>query len=223
MNILIIDDHSILREGIEKKVLKVFPSSICHFEDNIKGAILKFQKLQMDLILCDLEFGNDSKDGFQIIENILKFEPRTKAVAFTNYYSYRVMNKAIKSGFLSFLDKNCSFLDFENTLSNVVEYGVEYESISMKQLRKKRNKFTRSIFSESLYGISDLSPKELELTLLTNQTTDRNVLAEKMSNSPFTIDTYFKSIVSKLHLKHREHVALFCAEFYDELLKFKKV
>ena len=77
-------------------------------------------------------------------------------------------------------------------------------------------------FSDSIYGISDLSAKELELTLLSKETTNRQELSKLMGNTPYTIDTYFKNITSKLKLNHRKDVAFFCAEFYDELIKVKE-
>lgn len=221
MNILIIDDHQILEEGIKKRVLKVIPNAKCYFADNVRSAIAKTQEIKIDLILCDLEFNNDpNNDGFFIIKSILNFEPRTKAIAYTNYNSYRIMKKALNSGFLSFLDKGCSQKEFEETLLNVVEKGT-YKSETMRKLYKSRNQFTRSIFSDSIYGISDLSAKELELTLLSKETTNRQELSKLMGNTPYTIDTYFKSITSKLKLNHRKDVAFFCAEFYDELIKVR--
>jgi DNA-binding NarL/FixJ family response regulator len=222
MNVLIIDDHQILEEGIKKRLFKVIPIATCFFADNIRSAIAKIQEINIDLILCDLEFNNDLKnDGFFIIESILNFEPRTKAIAYTNYNSYRIMKKALKSGFLSFLDKGCSSKAFEETILNVIENG-EYKSETMRKLYKSRNKFTRSIFSDSIYGISDLSKKELELTLLSKATTDRQELSKLMGNTPYTIDTYFKNITSKLKLKHRKDVAFFCSEFYEELIKIQE-
>lgn len=223
MNVLIIDDHQILEEGIKKRVLKIFPNATCYFADNVRSAIAKTQEVKIDLILCDLEFNNDQKnDGFFIIKSILNFEPRTKAIAYTNYNSYRIMKKALKSGFLSFLDKGCSTKEFEETLLNVIEKGI-YKSATMRKLYKSRNQFTRSIFSDSIYGISDLSAKELELTLLSKETTNRQELSKLMGNTPYTIDTYFKNITSKLKLNHRKDVAFFCTEFYDELIKAKEI
>lgn len=222
MNVLIIDDHQILEDGIKKRIVKVFPNAICFFADNVRTAIAKTQEIKIDLILCDLEFNNDPKnDGFFIIKSILKFEPRTKAIAYTNYNSYRIMKKALQSGFLSFLDKGCSSEEFEETVLNVMEKGT-YKSETMRKLLKSRNQFTRSIFSDSIYGISDLSKKELELTLLSKETTNRQELSEITGNTPYTIDTYFKSITSKLKLNHRKDVAFFCTEFYDELMKVKE-
>ena len=131
------------------------------------------------------------------------------------------MKKALNSGFLSFLDKGCSSKEFEETLLNVLEKGA-YKSKTMCKLYKNRNEYTRSIFINSIYGISELSEKELELTLLSKKTTNRQELSKIMKKSPYTIDTHFKRICEKLQLQHRKEVAFFSAEFYEELLKAQK-
>ena len=222
MNILIIDDHELVKEGIETRVKKVMPKAICHFAANGRMALSKIHDTPIDLIFCDLEFNNETSiDGFYIMKSILEFETRIKAIALTNYNSYRIMKKAIASGFHSFLEKGCSFNEFSDTLTNVIAKG-SYTSATMKRLIKKRNSFLGTIFSESLYGISDLSQREKELTLLAAETRDRHKLAHLMNVTPYTIDTYFKNILSKLNLKHRQELSLFSLEFKEELLKFKK-
>ncbi len=220
MNILIIDDHPFIKEGIEARVKKVMPKAHCFFAANSRIAISRIHEVSIDLIFCDLEFSNETNiDGFTIIESILEFEPRIKVIALTNYNSYRIMKKAIASGFHSFLDKGCSFKEFSETLLNVSTEG-KYESPTMKRLLKKRSNFLNTIFSESLYGISDLSPRERQLTLLSAKTTDRQELAKEMNVTPYTIDTYFKNTLSKLNLKHRQELALFSLEFKNELLNY---
>ena len=220
MNILIIDDHELVKEGIETRIKKVLPKANCFFATNARMAISKIHKTHIDLIFCDLEFNNETEiDGFFIMKSILEFEPRIKTIALTNYNSYRIMKKAITSGFHSFLEKGCSFEEFKDTLNNVIAHG-NYNSATMRRLIKKRNKFLGTIFSESLYGISDLSERERELTLLSAKTTDRQKLAKLMEVTPYTIDTYFKNILKKLKLKHRQELSIFSLEFQEEILKY---
>lgn len=221
MNVLIIDDHALVKEGIVKWVKRIDSKANCIFATNARLAISKIHaNSPIDLILCDLEFqGEMEQDGFYIVKSILSFEPRIKTIALTNYNSYRVMRKAMASGFLSFLDKGCTFDEFQETFIHVSENG-KYESPTMKRLRKKRNQFLREIFSESLYGISDLSPRERELTLLVSQTTDRQILAKAMHVKPYTIDSYFKNVLSKLNLKSRQELSMFSLEFEDEIKNF---
>ncbi len=222
MNILIIDDHTFLKEGIESRILQVIPNANCFFTSNIKGALVKVIEDKIDLVFCDLEFDNDENyDGFYFTREALKLVPHIKVIAFTNYNSYRIMNKARKTGFSSFLLKTCSFQEFSDTLINVVESEGEYISLSMKSITKKRDAIKMSMFSDSLYGISDLSQKELELVILTAKTTDRQELARAVCKSPFTIDAYFKNIFQKLNIKSRKEVQFFAMEFMDELMKRK--
>ena len=219
MNILIIDDHPLVKEGVIARIKKALPTATCCFASNARMAISTINATEISLVFCDLEFNNEPNlDGFYIIKSILDFEPRIKAIALTNYNSYRIMKKAINSGFHSFLEKGCSFEEFQETLFQVMEQG-KYESETMKKLFKKRNAFLGAIFSDSLYGISDLSPREKELTLLSATTTDRQQLAKIMNVTPYTIDSYFKSILLKLSLKSRKELALFSLEFKDVLLK----
>lgn len=221
MNILIIDDHQLVKEGIEARIKKVKSEAHCYFASNARLAISKIHEISIDLVFCDLEFsGETDTDGFYIIKNILKLKPKVKVIALTSYNSYRIMKKAIASGFHSFLDKGCSFEEFSETLLNVNANG-NYESPTMKRLLKKRNQLLGTIFSESLYGVFDLSNRERELALLSAETTDRQELAKKMNVTPYTIDTYFKKILSKLNLKHRQELSLFSLEFEDELKKSK--
>ncbi|TVZ56951.1 DNA-binding NarL/FixJ family response regulator [Lutibacter sp. Hel_I_33_5] len=221
MNILIIDDHAIIEEGLKQRILKVLPDAKFYFTDNIRNSISIVNSIEIQLIFCDLEFNNsDITDGFDICERILKMKPKMKLIAHTNYNSYRVMKKVQNSGFMSFLYKGSNFQDFFDTIHNVINIG-KYESASIKNLLKKRNSVLLNLFNDSLYGISNLSKRELELTILLKDTTDRKELAKIMGNTPSTIDSYLQHIITKLNLKNRNDVALFSLEFQNELLKYQ--
>lgn len=222
MNILIIDDHQIIEEGTKNWLLKIFINAKCNFVDNTRSATAILHQQKIDLIICDLDLKNDEEnDGFKFIKKLLQFEPRTKAIAYTGYESYRMMKKAQNAGFLSFLNKGCTFKEFKKTIVNVVKKG-SYETAIMKELLTKRYEFASSMFSDSLRGLMDLSDKELELTILAKDTTDKYVLDKILGIKPSTIDSHFLHITKKLKLKHRLEVAFFSKEFETELLKIKK-
>jgi len=219
MNILIIDDHSLVADGIINRIKKVLPEANCVFVDNVRSAYAELHHQIFDLIISDLEFDQEPQhDGFFIARKILELDPRAKIIALTHYNSYRIMKKAKAAGFKSFLNKGCSFQDFSDTLLNVLEKG-EYVSETEKQLLKKRKAIAKSIFNHSLQGIALLSKRELELATLCAHTTDRNELAQKMQVEPYTIDSHFKNILSKLNLNNRKELAIFAQDFKDELIK----
>lgn len=221
MNVLIIDDHEVMADGIESRIKKVFPNAVCFFAINSRVALGKISQSKIDLIICDLNFRNDiERDGFYIVKHIKGFEPKTKMIAYTSFDSYRIMNKAIKSGFDSFLDKGCTFKEFKDTITNVLKNG-SYQSAIMKKLKAKREEFVKSIFSDSYHGFYNLSKRELDVVINCAKTTKRKELAQLLFISENTIDTHIKHILEKLNMQHRQEIALFAKEFMEELLNRK--
>ena len=216
-NILIIDDHEVIVEGLKMRLEKALEHINVHYVNNGRDAISLISKYPVDLVICDLNFRNDSSlDGFAIIKKIKALKPEVKSIALTSFDSYRIMKKALKSGFDSFLDKGCSFQDFSKTVKGVVTQG-KFESGTMERLRKKRNEYIESVFSESFLGIYSLSHRQIELILYCTKTTNKNELAEMMRITPSTVDSHFSKILDKLKLSQRKELALFAEEFKDEL------
>lgn len=222
INILIIDDHEVIVEGVNIRLKRIFNDVHSFFASNARNAISLISKHHIDLVICDLSFRNGStSDGFEIIQKIKALKPDTKSIAYTSFDSYRIMKKALNSGFDSFLDKGCSFQDFSETVLGVLKKGG-FESATIKRLKKNRYEYIKSVFNTSFQGIFSLSPKEIELILYCTETTDRNALAEKMHIKPTTVDTHFNHISDKLKLSNRKEVALFGMEFKDELIHLTK-
>lgn len=224
IKILIVDDHQILEQGIVGRVEGCFDHVQCYFSSTIRTAIAVLNQQQINLIISDLEFGNShDTDGYYLIEYLKDIGRRVRSIALTHHNSYRVMKRAINFGFNSFLDKSCTEEDFINTVTQVYNNSIEdvYYSDSMKLLLKRKNEYYKDVFSDSLIGLSNLSARELELARLSVQTTGRKELAELMKIEPTTLDTHTKYTLSKLKLKNRKELALFAAEFLDEIKKFQ--
>ncbi len=216
-NILIIDDHEVIVEGLKIRLKKILDNVQCYYANNGRNALSLITQQSVDLVICDLNFRNDSTlDGFEIINKIKYLKPSVKSIAHTSFDTYRVMKKAIESGFDSFLDKGCSFKDFSETVKGVLQQG-KFESGTMERLKNNRYEYIKSVFNDSFFGIYNLSNRQIELILFCAQTTDKEELAELMNISPTTVNTHFSRILDKLKLSHRKEIALFAKEFKSEL------
>lgn len=226
MNILIIDDHPILKEGVTKRVEKVIPNATCIFVTNYKTAIDKIYEQKIDLVFCDLSFGKESDThGFFIIESIIKLNKKIKIIAYTTFDAYRIMKKTLKLGVNSYLDKATNFNEFAETLTGVLEleeYDSVFNSASMKRIFKRRYSDSETVFRDSLLGISSLSQRELELLIYYSKSAKRQDLATLMDISPATVDKHFKNIINKLNLQHRKELTLFYEEFQNEIQEYVK-
>jgi DNA-binding NarL/FixJ family response regulator len=224
MNVLIVDDHEEIMAGIEKRVLHVFPDATCHFATKYRDANFIVRKKSIDLLLCDLEFKNDSEnDGWHLLRKIRHVFPDIKAIAYTSHGSYNIMKKSMEAGYHSFLEKGCSLDDFKLTLRGVLKCGT-FESPSIKRLKKNRYSIVEQKFKDTLQALYELSPRELQVALLASETTNSELIADSISTDEnpvksSSVETYIRRIMGKLTIHNRTDLVLFCAEFKTELQK----
>ncbi|MDX2360344.1 MAG: response regulator transcription factor [Crocinitomicaceae bacterium] len=226
MNILIVDDHPEITIGIKHRVMSVLPNCNCIVSNSYQDAVYQSRSIQINLLLGDLEFKNDSKkDGWQLLDQLKSSNPNLKSIAYTAHSSYQIMKRCIDSGFNSFLEKGCSLSEFEETLLGVLDNG-DYSSSSMLRLKRKRHLFVTSKFNDSINSIANLSRRELEVCILlgtSNEVKDLPQLLVSYNNksvSAPSVETYIKRVKEKLEIKKRADLILFCHELIDELKKF---
>lgn len=218
MNILILDDHNVSIEGTKIWIEKYNQDYKYFCANNFKKASDLLIEHPIDIIISDIELNNDKKNGFDLAQLCKKEYNHIKLIAFTNYCTYRVLKKAMESGFDIFLSKNIDFRDFAQVLDNI-NHDKPFISKCQKDILSKRKMHLSAMFKDSLYGLSLLSNKEREILILLTKTQDRKELAEKLYISPFTIDTHIKSLRHKLELGSKKELALFAREFEEEIIK----
>ena len=88
MNILLIDDHETLVDGIRNWVAKIQPEANFYYAQTAKAVHALVYQKEINVVICDLELNQDPEiDGFNLIEKLLEFEPRIKVIAYTGFNS----------------------------------------------------------------------------------------------------------------------------------------
>jgi YesN/AraC family two-component response regulator len=85
VNLLIVDDHKMLRQGLKKMLspLKKYLDIQITEADSGAQAILKINHNDFDLIIMDYKMGNTT--GLETIRRIRRFKPRMKIIILSNY------------------------------------------------------------------------------------------------------------------------------------------
>ena len=225
MNVLVVDDHIITVHGlINLRLQPALPDAKIFTAQNYRDAISIAYQETIDLLICDLDFDNDpDHNGECILHFFQEMNPNIRAIAYTLHNTYKVLKSAKKAGFHCFLDKGCSYEEFETAVLLVLKNGA-YQSKSEKRLLKKY----RTIFDINyLYGLKavrELTKNELQILIFASETIDKYKLSELLIAdgrliAPQSVDTNIKHIVKKLQLRNREELFLFCCEYKDLILK----
>ena len=88
MNVLIADDESRMRIGMEKEVQKALPDASTFIASDGQEAIEIFEKVAIDLVFLDIEM--PGANGLEVAKRIKEKSPKTNIIMTTAYPNYAV-------------------------------------------------------------------------------------------------------------------------------------
>ncbi|MCL2294000.1 MAG: response regulator transcription factor [Spirochaetes bacterium] len=196
-NVLIIDDHPSVREGIKsvlrkKQNLNVIGESGT-FQDGYEQAI----NLSPDIILMDVSIHGFS--GIELSNKILKEKPDIKIIIVSMHAKAEYIIKAIEYGVKGYILKDSDNNRILEGISAVIDGELFIDShISNKVISKLMNKEIKSHYKTEVNDYKSLSLREQEILHLLVEGLSVNDIAKQLYISNKTVETHKASIMSKL-------------------------
>src|SRR3989338_7908252 len=194
VNIVIADDHDIIREGI-KSVLIQHPRYQVRAEAaSGEEALELVEKHKPDIVLLDISMSKLS--GLDVIPRIKRVSPDTKIIVISVHKMGAYVLKAIRSGAHGYLNKENVAEELILALSRV-ESGRTYfgSSVSdyLAQMASEPN-------PEALFKGKLLSERETDVLRLTAEGKTAKEAARILFLSRRTVENYKNNILKKLNL-----------------------
>ena len=193
MNILIADDHELVRRGIAKILTEEFPSSKI---TEVFGGIeveKKARTEKWDLIIMDVSMPD--KTGLEVLKQLRSESIKTPVLVLSihpeNQYSVRVL----KAGGDGYISKNCLHSDFIKAVKIVLN-GKKYMSTEVAQQLASRLDDDSNKEKHEL-----VSDRELQVLKLIASGKTLSEIAIELSLSVTTVSTYRSRLLEKMHLK----------------------
>ena len=186
-DILIVDDHEIVRAGIKRLVENTPNLNIVADLGSGEEAYQFLQKNIVDLIIMDVSM--PGKGGIETTHQIKKRYPKIKILMLSMHDNAMIIEKAMKAGADGYILKN----DLSDDLLNAVEKVMNNETIISASVDVDE-------FKDSL--IKDLNNKEFEIFKSLASGEDLLSIAEKLNISYKTAANYQTSIKQKLNIKN---------------------
>lgn len=202
IRVLVVDDHTIIRKGIQA-VLDLVPDiELIGEAANGQQAVKKDQELLPDVILMDLMM--PEMDGIECIKQIKSRRPNARILVLTNFAGEDMIFPAIKAGAMGYHLKDSSPEALIDAIRQV-NMGVAslHPSIAKKVLEEFHNTEKRPLLEEPL------TQRELEVLRLIAQGQENKEIAEQLVISDATVRTHVSNILGKLHLASRTQAALY--------------
>ena len=186
-DLLIVDDHEIVRAGIKRLVENTLNLNIVADLGSGEEAYQFLQKNTVDLIIMDVSM--PGKGGIETTNQIKKRHPKIKIIMLSMHDNAMIIEKAMKAGADGYILKN----DLSDDLLNAVEKVMNNETIISASVDVDE-------FKDSL--IKDLNNKEFEIFKSLASGEDLLSIAEKLNISYKTAANYQTSIKQKLNVKN---------------------
>ncbi|MGE5364660.1 MAG: response regulator [Bacteroidota bacterium] len=201
-NIIIADDHAVLRSGL-KHVLMTDPSfNIIGEADNGHDAIRLSLEMAPDIVVMDVNMPR--VNGIEAARQIKAAVPEIYILMLTMHEDDSYILDAISAGINGYILKNS---DMDTLISAIKQIagGKNYfpENVSKALLSDYMKKNTTPDNCDcSDHGSTELTKREREIVSLIVQGFTSHEIAEKLFISYFTVGQHRKNIMQKLKLKN---------------------
>lgn len=190
IRILTVDDHQLLREGVNAVISTQRDMEIIGEATNGREAIEAYRRLQPDVMLLDLQM--PVMDGLGALEQIREEFADAAVIVLTTFSGDAQAIRALEQGAAGYVLKDgvrTELLDAIRTVHN----GARHLNVSIAR------EISWHMDSERL------SERECEVLSLAAGGNSNKHIAARLSLSEDTIKGYMKSIFSKLGVSDRTH------------------
>jgi DNA-binding NarL/FixJ family response regulator len=203
MRVLIVDDHMIIRRGLER-ILAPDPriTQVAEACDGA-GALRELRGAPFDVVLLDISLGE--RDGLDVLKTIRTEFPRVGVIILSVYPEEQFALRALRSGAAAYLNKGCTPEELFGALTKVAAGGV-YTSPAIAEL------LARSVRSDAVASPHEaLSNREFQVLQLMAQGRSVSDIAQQLSLSVNTISTYRARVFEKLGVRSAVDLVTYAA------------
>jgi two-component system response regulator DegU len=192
LSILIVDDHSVVREGVRRLLSQEEDISVIGEADTGEGAISLVARRRPDLVLMDARM--PGMGGVRAIQQILEEAPRVRIIVFTAHGDEDLLWESLDLGAHGFILKDVDGPTLVGALRQV-SAGEPYVD------QRLAPDFLRQLSRPKKSGVLSARERQI-LQLLADGCSNREV-SERLVLSVETVKTHVKHILAKLDAEHR--------------------
>ena len=193
MNIIITDDHEIIREGLKKIISKHDDLKIVAEAASVAELEKSLENNRAELVILDISLPD--KSGLDFVKDLKSRYPEIKVLLFSIYPEEKFAKRAISIGADGYLSKSAKPSEIISAIRKIESGGKYLKSELIEKLFMQSNKTNVVTSHESL---SNREFEVLRLLAKGNKITD---IAESLGLSVNTIASYKARIQEKLNIK----------------------
>lgn len=194
INVLIVDDHAVVREGVKSIISTTTDIAVIAEAEAGLEAIRLSRQLDFEVMLLDIVLPD--RNGIEVLKQIKSEKPGIAVLMFSIHREDQYAVRALKAGASGFLSKQCSSTQILDAIRQVAR-GLKYVSTQLAQeLANNLNQEHEDALHKTL------SDREFQTMTLIASGKSVSDIAKELSLSVKTISEYRSRILLKMKLRH---------------------
>ena len=206
-NIILLDDHVIIRNGLKELIEKLGPFRISQQFDN--GADFLYaivEKKDTDLIIMDINM--PGMNGDEVIDNLQIMGIQIPVLVLTVSDDEKMIVKLFRRGVRGYLRKNCDASELKNALNEIFSVGYYHNEFLTYSLKTNLEETKKTQQEQVLERLTEREREFLKLVCHEKEYTYEQI-ADIMGVLHRTVDGYRESIFVKFGVKSKTGLVLF--------------
>ncbi|MFL9829773.1 response regulator [Flavobacterium sp. ARAG 55.4] len=192
--ILIVDDHLVVRTGVSIILEEKFKNITITTSENYNETLAVLKEKKFDLIILDINIPGGRNTA--MIEQIREIQEDVKILIFSVYEEETHACPYVIAGANGYLNKLSDKKKLTSAVDSILKTGNYLTPDIIKNLVKA------STNKESINPLDKLSKREREISELLVQGDGNIEIANKLSIQLTTVSTHKNKIFNKLHIKN---------------------
>jgi len=202
VNIMIADDHAMMREGIRK--LLEYDGTIKVIAEATDGVecLEILRKMKPDILLLDINMPN--KNGIEVLQEIREKDQELKVLILTVHNEVEYLIKAVDIGVNGYILKDSESSELKKAIFSIVsgENFIQPDLIPLLNARLIKR-------DHDLEKIEALTKREREVLIQVAKGMFNKEIADSLLISERTVKNHMSSIFKKIDVSDRTQAAVF--------------
>lgn len=204
LRIMLADDHRLLRSGLKLLIQRDPAMEVVGEASDGLQALKLYEQVKPDLLVLDLSMPH--MDGIECLRELKQRHPEAKVIVLTMHDDETYLREVMKAGAAAYVNKGAVDTELFKAIQTVRKGEIYLSRQNSKALLNSllKPEMTKPVDANAPSVL--LSPREQEVLGLLVRCYSLGEIAEKLTISVKTVDTYKVRLMEKLNVTKRSQL-----------------
>lgn len=202
--ILVVDDHAVVRHGVKQILSEQFHDAVIGEAPNAEELFRQVRKERWDIVVLDM--GMPGKGGLDALKDLKLLHPKLPVLVLSAYPEDQLALRMLKAGATGYLSKDSAPNELVQAIRKILG-GGKFVSAAVAELLASN---LETELDKPLH--EQLSDREYQVLCLIAVGKSLKEIADDLSVSVSTVNTYRARILEKMQLKNNTELTHYAIE-----------